>query len=160
MDAIIRSIRSSDDESLRQLLGLARADRPIEELAQLAKDLLNKSELQGKSRVRLKQAVLSIAALTDDPPIRVPAAPWTRVPIDDTAVSHLVSIYFTWHHCAYPAVDQDLFVRDMKSKDLSSQFCSPFLVNSILLVACVRSSSSRRALLTDPDVYRPSFRVC
>lgn len=137
LNTILSSLRSSDDEYIRELVQLARSDRPIEEIVDLAKSHLRQNELRSKSRARLRQAMLSIASLTDEPPIRVPSSPWTEVINDDAAVSHLVSVYFAWQHCAYPSVDQDLFVREMNSKDLTSRFCSPFLVNTLLLVACV-----------------------
>lgn len=34
-------------------------------------------------------------------------------------------------------VDQEMFLEDMMVGDLSSNFCNPFLVNSILAVASV-----------------------
>lgn len=90
--------------------------------------------------VRARRSVLSINALCDTPTIRVPAAPWTSVTDDDDLVSHLVSTYFTWYHPAYPCVIQDLFVDAMNSQVLGTTFCCPLLVNSILAIACVRSS--------------------
>lgn len=35
-------------------------------------------------------------------------------------------------------IDRDLFIADMQGGDLNSRFCSPFLVNALLAVACVR----------------------
>jgi hypothetical protein len=133
----VSSIRSSDDASLRELRDLARADKPVTELVHNAQDILKNNEIRGRSRPRLKKAVMTIAALTDEPLVDVPASPWTGATDDDAAVSHLMSIYFTWHHCAYPAVDRQLFVQAMKSRDLSSLYCSPLLVNALLAIACV-----------------------
>ena len=87
---------------------------------------------------------MSITTLTDDPPIKVPAKPWTNVTNNDNAVSHLISVYFTLHNASYPTVDQDVFTREMNRKDLSSSFCSQFLVTSMLLVASVSSPSASR----------------
>lgn len=142
LDTVIASLRSSDDESVRELLHLARTGRSTEEIAGLAKNILQKNERHNRARARSRRAATSIASLVDDPPIRVPVSPWTSVVDSSSAVSHLISVYFTWQHCAYPAVDQDLFVRDMNSQALSSQFCSPLLVNSLCLVACVSSFPS------------------
>jgi hypothetical protein len=136
-DALLSSIKGSDNTSLHQLFDLVRYDRPIQELSQIAREITKSNELRTKSRNRLRQAAISIASLTDNPPIRVPASPWTRITVDDNAVSHLVSIYFTWHHHHFPSLDRDLFVKHMKSKELSSQYCSPLLVNSILATASV-----------------------
>lgn len=86
---------------------------------------------------RSKRAALSINALCDTPTIRVCAAPWTSVTDDNDLVSHLVSVYFTWYHPAYPCVIQDLFVEAMNSQQLGTTFCCPLLVNSILAIACV-----------------------
>lgn len=84
-----------------------------------------------------RKSVLSISALCDTPPIMVPALPWTQVTTDDDFVSHLISTYFTWYHPAYPCLDQDVFLAEMRSKNIESLFCSPLLVNAMLAVACV-----------------------
>lgn len=98
---------------------------------------------------RSRRAVLSINALCDTPTIRVCAAPWTSVTDDNDLVSHLVSVYFTWYHPAYPCVIQDLFVDAMNSKKLGTTFCCPLLVNSILAIACVRQTSLLSCPCTD-----------
>lgn len=141
LETLFLLVRSSDDDSLQDLLQLVRAQRPVEELVEAAELALRRKDLRRKSRQRLRLAVLSITSLTDQPIIRVPASPWTSAVVDDHAISHLVSIYFTWHGCAYPAMDQDVFVHAMNSKDLSSQFCSPLLVNAICWCACVSVAS-------------------
>lgn len=149
-DTLLSSIKSSDDASLLKLRDLARADRPIEELIQVAQDILRRNEIRSSSRTRLKRAVISIAALTDIPPIQVPASPWTDVTDDDNAVSHLVSVYFTWSHHAYASLDREVFVRHMASKDLGSPFCSPFLVNAMLMSASVSGTALCLDILTRP----------
>lgn len=145
---LLSSIRSADEYSLLQLRDFARDDRSIEELVRVTRDVLRSNELRTKNQIRLRQAVMSIGALIDAPPIRVPASPWTEVTDDDDAVSHLVSIYFTWQHHAYPSLNKDVFVEHMISRDLSSKFCSPFLVNCILMVACVRNHYVLQTFLT------------
>ena len=144
-DTLLNSIRSSDDALLLELRDHARAGRPIDELVQVAQDVLGRNEIRSSSRNRLKRVVISIAALTEIPPIQVPASPWTNVTNDDNAVSHLVSVYFTWSHHAYASLDREVFVRHMASKDLGSPFCSPFLVNAMLMSASV----SRTVLCLD-----------
>lgn len=109
----------------------------MDEVVAAAEKALKQKELRSKSRVRLRHAVVSIASMTDHPPIQVPASPWTAIVDDDGAVSHLVSVYFTWHNCAYSGIEPDIFVREMKSQRLTSLFCSPLLVNAILWNACV-----------------------
>ncbi|KAJ5799047.1 uncharacterized protein N7503_006552 [Penicillium pulvis] len=82
---------------------------------------------------------MDINRLSDIPIFEVPAKPWTSTTADDDFASHLISLYFTWQHSISYYLDRDLFLRDMCSKDLSSHFCSPLLVNSILAVACFYS---------------------
>jgi len=118
---------------------LIRSEASVTEIIQLAKSTLAAVDFRNgqHDESRTRRAVMSIAALTDEPPIRVPAKPWTNVTDDDHFVSHLVSVFFIWHHSMYPSLDQDLFVREMNSKNLNSQFCSPLLVSAILTAACV-----------------------
>lgn len=81
----------------------------------------------------------SMRALCDDPLLAVPAYPWTTVTADDAFVSHLVSLWFTWSQPYMSWIHRDLFVRDMRSGDLNSTFCSRFLVNAICAQACAWS---------------------
>ena len=46
-DTLIESIQSSDDRSVQELLKLARAERPVDELVQAAKAVLRRNELLG-----------------------------------------------------------------------------------------------------------------
>lgn len=110
---------------------------------------------------RSKRAALSINALCDTPTIRVSAGPWTSVTDDNELVSHLVSVYFTWYHPAYPCVIQDLFVDAMNSQQLGTTFCCPLLVNSILAIACVCivASPSITCLWTDSSSIFPTTLV-
>lgn len=137
LDAVLDSLRSLDDTSVQELLQLIRSQASVTEITQLARNILASVDFRNEHRDSTRRAVMSIAALTDEPPIRVPAKPWTDVTDDDYFVSHLISVFFTWHHQACPAVDRDIFVREMNSKSLNSQFCSPLLVNAILTAACV-----------------------
>lgn len=89
-------------------------------------------------------ARVSLETLCDVPLFNVPAKPWTSVTDDDDLVSHLVSLYFTWDHPCAQFVEQGTFLEHMKQGQLDSEFCSPFLVNSILSVASVRSRILRR----------------
>lgn len=83
--------------------------------------------------------ILDVARLIDDPPFRVPAKPWTTVIDDDDLTSHLVSLWITWDQWLGGVVAIDLFVRDMQAADINCRFCSPFLVNCILAIACLYS---------------------
>lgn len=45
-----------------------------------------------------------------DPPLQVPAAPWTTLTASDEAVSHFVSLFFAWINPTWRFVEQDLFL--------------------------------------------------
>lgn len=79
-----------------------------------------------------------------DPPVRVPAKPWTTVTDDDYLVSHLVSIWLTWMHPWWQWVDKDNFVEAMQQKDITSPLCTTCIVNMILADACVSTKSISR----------------
>ena len=144
LDALLDSLRSSDDQHIQGLLSLIRRGAPIEELVQYTKDhpaTWGKIGLPlpplDKGREKSRRTGLSIAALCDNFLFKVPAKPWTDITDDDDLVSELVSLYVTWWNPYYRCVDVDLFIRDMKEGDLSSLFCSPLLVNSILVLGAV-----------------------
>ena len=138
-DAVLDSIRSTDDTAVADLIKLIRDEASVEEIASHARGILKASAPHG-SRDRTRTTIMSIASLTDEPPIRVSASPWTTITDDDNFVSHMISVYFTWHHESYPAVYKDIFIKAMIAGDTSSQFCSPFLVNCMLLTACLYSN--------------------
>ena len=119
---------------------MIRSEASIDEIVQHARSIL-RDDRRSESSERARNAVISIASLVDEPPIRVPAKPWTTVTQDDDLVSHLISMYFTWHHESYPCVEKNLFIQSMNSADIGSQYCSPFLVNCMLLTACVSDLS-------------------
>lgn len=72
-----------------------------------------------------------------NPPVSVPAKPWTTVTDDDDFVSHLVSLWFTWAHPWWHWVDEKLFLNAMRTGDERGLICTPYLVNMILADACV-----------------------
>ncbi|KAL2834350.1 fungal-specific transcription factor domain-containing protein [Aspergillus cavernicola] len=88
---------------------------------------------------------ITVDKLCDNPLFQVPCKPWTTVTDDDQLVSSLISLYFTWDHPLMQVVDQEMFLRDMGAGGMSSEFCSPVLVNSILAVASTYSDY--------PEVY-------
>lgn len=91
------------------------------------------------SRSRDGRSAMSVQRLCDTPIVSVQARPWTTVTDDDGFVSHLVSLWFTWQYPHFHWLDRDMFVDDMRSGRLDSDFCSPFLVNIMLAEACVRA---------------------
>lgn len=74
------------------------------------------------------------------PIFSVPASPWTSVVDDDTAVSHLVSIFLVHLNPLWRFVEEDLFLQAMRSRRKDSDFCSCLLVNAILASSSVTSS--------------------
>jgi len=144
-------LRNADESQLQHLLRLIKRDAPLDDVIRYASvvdeasnDRLALSDASSETGNSRKKKILSISALLYDKPlVKVPAANWTTVTKDDELVSHLISVYFTWYHPAYPCVIRDLFVREMVAGDLNSQFCSPILVNAMLATACVSKVSTR-----------------
>ena len=71
----------------------------------------------------------------------VPAQPWTNLTTDDDFVSHLVTIFLNYCNVYWRYVEEDLFLQSMQGS-ISSEFCSPFLVNAICALACLDSEHS------------------
>ncbi|GKZ70426.1 hypothetical protein AnigIFM50267_006071 [Aspergillus niger] len=146
---VLEILRNGGVTRVHSLLQLIRSNASLEELQLFCEDKLNATStldstvdevrLSDEFVVKIPRRVLNIKRLADQPVFRVPAIPWTRITDDDHFVSHLISIYFTWRYPCFPCLDQNLFIRDMKTAKLSSQFCSPFLVNAILADACAYS---------------------
>ncbi|GFN20833.1 hypothetical protein AtubIFM55763_002646 [Aspergillus tubingensis] len=146
---VLEILRNGGVTRVHSLLQLIRSNPSLEELQLFVEDKLkdisaldstiDEVRLSDEFVVKIPRRVLNIKRLADQPVFRVPAIPWTRITDDDHFVSHLVSLYFTWRYPCFPCLDQDMFIRDMKTAKLSSQFCSPFLVNAILADACAYS---------------------
>ncbi len=143
-----------ENKCLRDLLSSLSSQPESEALAiyrklRLADDPASWSlrDVQDAS-VLLTAANGEVAMSYDDAPedslFKVPAQPWTSV-AGDALVSHLVSAFFKWDNpfvCSF--IDQELFLRDMRhGSQANSQFCSPFLVNSL----CAWRSVSRSPFL-------------
>lgn len=161
LDTLLGALRQSDDVHVQHLLNLIKTDASLEQIIQYANAHQQEIPAEEFSSFAVavdtslaRKSVLSINALCDTPPIKVPAAPWTRLTHDDDLVSHLVSAYLTWYHTAYHAIAEDLFIQEMSAGDLSSQFCSPILVNAILAIGCF--FSDRPGAFGDPN--NPSSR--
>lgn len=136
------------------LVALIRGGSSLEEIKSYLDDETRRSRLEGSPEVdgiyrevrrlqRVSQSQgsrssqMDIRRLTDVPLFDLPAKPWTTITSDDQFVSHLVSLWFTWSTQFFNWVDWDDFISGMKSGNLSSEFCSPFLVNAMLAEACV-----------------------
>lgn len=162
---LLGTLRDSGDARALSIINLVRSDAPLHELKLYIDEQVRErkspelievrdqvSSMQ-ETRNKVPRRVLGLKNLADQPPIRVPAKPWTTVTDDEVFVSHLISLYFTWYHPCFPWIDRDLFIRDMEAGRRDSQYCSPFLVNTILADACVswhRTEIGRLHALTFP----------
>jgi hypothetical protein len=145
---LVDTIREDDKQKSPNLLNLIRSNAPLDEIRLYLAECQIQSNndeipVEGNmiapSLFDLSHRYMDIKRISDIPLYKVPAHPWTSVTNDDDLVSHLISLHFTWNNCASNWVDRDLFLRDMRSGDLKSKFCSPLLVNSILTMACLYS---------------------
>ncbi|KAJ5098469.1 Transcription factor [Penicillium argentinense] len=68
-----------------------------------------------------------------------PMRRWTQVTEDDSLISHLLTMYFTWHYPFFTILAKDMFYRDYV-RGVSSPYCSPLLVNAMLSLGCHFSS--------------------
>ncbi|KAJ5266170.1 hypothetical protein N7524_007188 [Penicillium chrysogenum] len=64
---------------------------------------------------------------------------WTEVTDDDALISHLMTMYFTWHYPFFTTLSKNMFYRDY-IRGVSSSYCSSLLVNAILALGCHFSS--------------------
>lgn len=84
-------------------------------------------------------------------PTEIDVARWTGSKEDDKEafnglLTHLLSLFWTWDNTVSPIIDRCMFLEDLQS-DLAHSgtlppgakqlFCTPFLVNCVLAVACV-----------------------
>lgn len=152
LDHLISTLQETDKASAMQVVNMIRSQASLEDIRGYLDDLLQRPKLEKTPELmdayggvrdwhdaekRASESQPSIEDVATGALFQVPARPWTGVTDDDEFVSHLISLWFTWYHPFLNWIDRDLFIRDMKSGDLHSQFCSPFLVNIILAEACV-----------------------
>jgi hypothetical protein len=71
---------------------------------------------------------------------------WTTIEVSNDMVASAISLYLETDHALIGLMDANLFVRDLVGKSI--EFCSPFLVNSLLGLALVGTPSMRSTQLT------------
>ncbi|PYH77865.1 C6 transcription factor [Aspergillus uvarum CBS 121591] len=133
---IVEAIQCSDFEDITtasERLELPSTEESSSDSS--SEDSENDSESPKELSDPEKTMRLTIERLCDTPLYQVPSS-WTYCDADDFVVSHLVSLYFTWDHPFSQILDQDLFLIDMT---VDPDFCTPFLMNSILAVAATYS---------------------
>jgi hypothetical protein len=137
---LVEAIRNDDDHQTPDVLNLIRSNAPLDEIRLCLADGQSQRQM-GNPRVKMSRPspkrYMDVNRIADIPSFQVPAQPWTSITEDDAFVSHLISLYFTWHHSVLNWIDRDLFLADMQSGKLDSRFCSPLLVNGMLAIACV-----------------------
>ncbi|KAL4887466.1 fungal-specific transcription factor domain-containing protein [Aspergillus karnatakaensis] len=74
-----------------------------------------------------------------DRDIEESVARWTTVTDDEQLISHLLTMYFTWHYPFFTTLPKELFYRDYV-RGTPSQYCSSLLVNTMLALGCHFSS--------------------
>ncbi|KAM3419817.1 hypothetical protein BST61_g3148 [Cercospora zeina] len=78
------------------------------------------------------------------PPYWVPAQPWLPSTCDKEA-SHLLSLFFAYPNLCWRFVEVKAFLNAMRSRDLESRYCSPFLVNAIMSIATLNADIDEEA---------------
>lgn len=153
LDRLVDTFRYSTNDHFLHVLELIRYKKAsLEEIKEYLHRNVSDSEveitpelmaihsaLEKRVNLRSKHRILDVTWLSHIPVVEVSAKPWTRVTDDDGLVSYLISLWLTWSHPFCNWVGREMFIRDMKSGNIHSRFCSPFLVNSILAEASVSS---------------------
>ncbi|CAI7597251.1 unnamed protein product [Penicillium pancosmium] len=78
----------------------------------------------------------------------LPVRRWTQVTEDESLVSHLLTMYFTWHYPFFTILAKDMFYRDYV-RGVSSPYCSALLVNAMLALGC--HFTTWRGAFSDPN---------
>ncbi|OJJ46666.1 hypothetical protein ASPZODRAFT_152115 [Penicilliopsis zonata CBS 506.65] len=159
LHSLLGFLRSADPENIARLMAVIRTNASLEDIvtaisqnifdyprftSPLCRNCADIDEREAQlsplsTESNQRRSFVSLEKLCDIPLFRVPAKPWTSVTDDDHLVSHLVSLYFTWDHPCSQLIDQKLFLEHMVSRNTDSEFCTPFLVNSLLSVASAYS---------------------
>ncbi|KAL2433855.1 Notoamide biosynthesis transcriptional activator notL' [Exophiala dermatitidis] len=143
LDELLTAIRTATPDQLDTLLSLIRDNATRQDLHSHIQAQLHDhhdsstpdSDYRHKVRSTRRRMMGRIQDVVN-PPISVPAKPWTTVTDDDDFVSHLMSLWCTWAHPWWHWVDEEIFLEAMRSGDTTSLICTPYLVNMILADAC------------------------
>lgn len=153
--SLLESLRSPDEDKVNHILETIRGNTFLSNVATVVDAPADMSDAGSENartvgtaedaiaqQERLAadaQSRITLEKLCDIPVFHVPAQPWTAVTDDDHLVSHLISMYFTWDHPLSQLVDQKVFLRHMREGNKNTEFCTSFLVNSMLAVASTYS---------------------
>lgn len=164
---LIESLRTGQQDHINDLLSYIRSSSSLDEVKSFLNSYIPLTEIDATPQMRdmfvelerLQQSrqgpptILATRRLSDTPLVTVPAKPWTTVTDDDHFVSHLVSLWLTWHYPWFHCIDPAIFIEAMQSGDLKSSLCSPFLVNAILAEASVSSLVRTEAFQATANRY-------
>jgi hypothetical protein len=70
------------------------------------------------------------------------ATSWTTVTDDPDLVTHLITMYFTWHYTYFTTLSKSLFMREFllgappPGTRRKTEYCTPLLVNTMLALGC------------------------
>lgn len=76
---------------------------------------------------------------------------WIKVPVSNEVAARLISYYLTTDHSIFGIFDSDLFLEDLVGHGL--QFCSAFLVCSILYLSSVSNDPRLPTILVIPNKF-------
>jgi hypothetical protein len=170
---LVQRLRDSDNKDTVHLLNFIRNNASLEEIQEfLQQDSMRHFSDDIPELIDVQQAIsrlrsadpqsgrsyLDVGSLNEKPLYSVPAKPWTDITGDVRLVSHLVSVWFTWDLPVASCIDIECFIDAMQSGNEKSQYCSPFLVNSMLASAAVSdsdcSSGLEKKVSTDNNLHR------
>lgn len=145
LHTLMETLYAGDKQELLRLLCVIRSNTSHEEIRAYIANSATTSCAISKTVLDEVKSVLRRAdgakrhreSDTGKPRWAVPARPWTHLTTNKEFVSHLVSLWFDYVYPLFVWVDRELFIRDMQSGRINSDFCSPVLVNVILADACV-----------------------
>lgn len=75
---------------------------------------------------------------------------WTAVTTDAKLVEHLLALYFCWEYPIFATVSKEHFMEDFRKG--YTRYCSSFLVNALLALACRFSDKPKNVLNVDNHI--------
>ncbi|GLA56181.1 hypothetical protein AnigIFM63604_005051, partial [Aspergillus niger] len=124
LQQLVNTLRDSSDDKALQLLGLIRSQAPPAELQLYIENAMTDGDRQ-QSPVWADILPSPLPASRSDYQAIVQSTRLSRP-------RRALDPFHSW-------IDPDLFLRDARTGNLSSQYCSPFLMNCILTEACFYS---------------------
>ncbi|KAK5988254.1 Nitrogen assimilation transcription factor nit-4-like protein [Cladobotryum mycophilum] len=78
----------------------------------------------------------------------LPVSKWTSVSEDDVHLTHLINLFWTWDNTASRVIDREIFIEDLTrgpgtGYPATTEFCSSFMVNALLALACTYSTQDK-----------------